>query len=48
MTKLISYNRKNRDYDAWLNEEYIGSFATYNEAEDELDRLASEQIRRAA
>lgn len=47
MTKTIAYNRKNRDYDAWLNEEYIGSFASYDEAETELDRLASEQIRRA-
>jgi len=40
MNKRIQYSRHTHDYDAYLNEEYIGSFPSYHAAEIELDRLA--------
>ena len=42
MTKSITYNRENRDFDMFLDGRYVGSRATYAEAEAELDRLAYE------
>jgi hypothetical protein len=48
MNKRIQYNRDTRDFDAYLDEQYIGSFGSYHAAEVELDRLAYEQLRRAA
>ena len=42
--KTITYNRETRDYDAYLDGDYIGSFATYHDAEVELSRLALERI----
>jgi hypothetical protein len=48
MNKRIQFNRETRDFDAYLDEQYIGSFGSYHEAEVELDRLAYEQLRRAA
>jgi hypothetical protein len=48
MQKLIRYDRETKDFAAYLNGEYIGSFATRGAAEVELDRLAYEQLRRAA
>jgi hypothetical protein len=47
MNKDIIYNRKNKDFDAYLNSEYIGSFSTMQEAQTELDRIAYEQLKRA-
>jgi hypothetical protein len=44
MTKLIAYNRKHRDFDMWLNDEYVGSRATYAECEEYLDNLAYEML----
>jgi len=46
MTKHIQFDRETKDFAAYLNSEYIGSFATRHEAEVELDRLAYEQLRR--
>lgn len=48
MTKRITFDRDTRDFSAYLDGEYIGSFATRHEAEVELDRLVFEQLRRAA
>lgn len=48
MTKHIQFDRLTKDFSAYLNGEYIGSFATRGEAEAELNRLALEQLRRAA
>lgn len=45
MTKLIAYNRKNKDYDAYLGEQYIGSFKTYTEADEALTRVYSEMVK---
>ena len=42
--KTISYNRANKDYDAYLDGEYIGSFDSHHEAEIELNRLAYERL----
>jgi len=44
MTKLIAYNNKNRDFDMWLNDEYVGSRATYAECETYLDGLVYEML----
>lgn len=38
--KEIKYNRDTKDYDLYLNGEYVGSRSTHFEAEIELDRLA--------
>ena len=43
--KSIRYCRLNHDYDAYLNDQYIGSFPTYLAAETELDYLASDLAR---
>lgn len=48
MNKRIQYNKENRDFDAYLEGQYIGSFSTPHDAEVELDRLAYEQLRRGA
>jgi hypothetical protein len=48
MNKRIQYSKETRDFDAYLDEQYIGSFGSYHAAEVELDRLAYEQLRRAA
>lgn len=44
MTKTIKFNRQNKDFDAYLNNEYVGSFASHHEAEIELDRIASDLL----
>jgi len=44
MNKQITRNRANKDYDMFLNGEYVGSRETYRDAEIELDRLAFEQL----
>lgn len=44
MSKQIKRNKANRDYDMFLNNEYVGSRETYREAEIELDRLAFELL----
>ena len=46
--KEIRYCRLNHDYDAYLNDQYIGSFPSYLAAETELDRLASDLIAQTA
>lgn len=43
-TKEITYDRQTRDYAAYLNDEFIGYFATYHDAELELNRLAFEAL----
>jgi len=48
MNKRIQYDRNTRDFAAYLNDEIIGYFGSYHEAEVELDRLASELIARRA
>lgn len=45
--KTITFNRETKDYDAYLDGDYIGSFANHHEAEVELGNLAYEQLRRA-
>ena len=44
--KSIVWHFDTLDYDAFLDGEYIGSFPTYPMAENELNRLALEQLRR--
>ena len=44
MNKRIQYSRHTHDYDAYLDEEYVGAFDCYHTAEVELDRLALERI----
>lgn len=46
MSKDVWFNPKTRDYDAFLDGEYIGSFRTMREGEMELDRIAYERLRR--
>lgn len=48
MNKRIRFNRATKDFDMYLGNEYVGSRATYAEAEAELDRLVFEGLRRAA
>jgi hypothetical protein len=48
MTKTIQYDRQTRDFAAYLDDNFIGYFATYHDAEVALDELAYEQLRRAA
>lgn len=48
MTKRITRNRETKDFDMYLNGEYIGSRATYSEAEAELDRVVFETLKRMA
>ena len=43
-TKEIRYSRETHDFDAHLNGQYIGSFATYLAAEVALDHVLSDQI----
>ena len=38
--KEIIRNRLSKDYDMYLDGRYVGSRASYHEAETELDRLA--------
>jgi hypothetical protein len=38
--KEIIRNRLSKDYDMFLDGRYVGSRASYHEAETELDRLA--------
>ena len=42
--KEIAYSFADRDYSAYLDGEYIGSFKSSHEAEVGLDRLALELI----
>jgi hypothetical protein len=44
--KLIKFNRQTKDYDMFYQTEYIGSRSTYQEAREELDRIAYEQLTR--
>lgn len=44
MIKLITYNRANKDFDMYLDGEYIGSRERHVEAEVELDRVAYEAL----
>lgn len=48
MTKTIRYNRDSRDFDMYLDGEYVGSRATHGEAEPALDAIASAQLADAA
>ena len=44
--KAIIWHFDTLDYDAFLDGQYIGSYPTYPMAENELNRLALEQLRR--
>lgn len=46
MTKEVKRNPETRDFDMYLDREYIGSRSTPKEAREELDRVALEQMRR--
>lgn len=46
--KWVRYNRETRDFDMYLDGQYVGSRATKLEAETALDTLVYEQLRRAA
>jgi len=46
--KTIKRNRATRDYDMYLDQRYVGSRQTYTEAEQALNALAFETLRRAA
>lgn len=48
MTKEVKRNPETKDFDMYLNLEYIGSRPTPKEAREELDRVAFEKARRAA
>lgn len=48
MNKEIRYDRKSRDYAAYLNGELVGFYGSYHEAEVALDYLASDLLRQAA
>lgn len=48
MKKEITRDPITHDWNAYLNGEYIGSFDSKLAAQVELDRLAYEQLRRAA
>jgi hypothetical protein len=41
MTKLIKFDRKSRDYAAYLDGNLVGYFTSHHEAEVALDHLAS-------
>jgi hypothetical protein len=47
MKKEICRNKETKDFDMYLDLEYVGSQPTPQEAREELDRLAFEQLRRA-
>ena len=42
--RKIKYNRESRDYDLFLDGRYVGSAATYHEAEVTLDQLVFELL----
>ena len=42
--KSIAYDRASRDWAAYLNGEYIGSFSTHAAAEAALDQVAYDQL----
>ena len=44
MSKQVKFNRANRDFDMFLDGRYVGSRASYAEAEAELDRLVYEAL----
>ena len=44
MTKQIKFNRDTKDFDMFLDGQYVGSRATHYEAEVALDHLASSQV----
>jgi hypothetical protein len=46
-SREIRYSREDRDYSAYLNGQYVGSFRTYHDAEIALDRLALDQLQHA-
>jgi hypothetical protein len=46
--KCIVRDNVTKDWNAYLNDEYIGTFKYSFQAEAELDRLAYEQLRRSA
>lgn len=48
MTKHIQFNRSTKDFDMFLDGEYVGSRATHYEAEIELDHLASSIVKAVA
>ena len=48
MHKQIDRNRANKDYDMYLDGQYIGSERTYREAEITLDQVVFDRLSRQA
>lgn len=46
MKKEIRRNKETKDFDMYLQGEYVGSRETPQAAREELDRLAYEQLKR--
>lgn len=44
MDKQVKFNRDTRDFDMYLDGQYVGSRATYTEASEELNRLVFERL----
>lgn len=47
MTKQIKFNRSNKDFDMYLDGQYVGSRASHIEAEQALDEMAYEALKGA-
>jgi hypothetical protein len=45
MKKEVKFDRETRDFAAYLDGQYVGSFEKRDQAQAELDRLALEQSR---
>lgn len=46
--KRIVYCRQTRDYDAYLDNQFVGSFKSYHQAEVELCILVLDRLRQAS
>lgn len=46
--KEIKFNKANKDWDAYLDGEYVGSYKSPRAAESELDKLRYEQLKHEA
>jgi hypothetical protein len=47
MTKRIEFDRETKDFAGYVNGELVGFFRTYQEAEEALDALVYDALRRA-
>lgn len=48
MKKEIRYDRQTRDFAAYLDDVLVGFYRSYHDAEEALDALAFETLKRAA